>query len=204
MTPTLSSSAVARFRNQLHGWLVTPEDTGYDKARRVWNGRIDRRPVLIAYCANQPDVVSAVRFARERELLAAVHGGGHSCAGMAVCDGGLVIDLSLMKAIERDALGGTVRAQAGVLWAELDRATQASGLAVPGGTDSEVGIAGLTLGGGNGWLMGLYGATCDNLLTAEIVMADGRSVSASDTENADLFWALRGGGGNFGIVTSFR
>ena len=115
-----------------------------------------------------------------------------------MCDGGLVIDLSLMKAIEMDAPSGTVRAQAGVLWAELDRATQASGPAVPGGTDSEVGIAGLTLGGGNGWLMGLYGATCDNLLAADVVMADGRSVSASDAENGDLFWALRGGGGNFG------
>jgi FAD/FMN-containing dehydrogenase len=148
---------------------VAPEDAGYDTARRVRNGRIDRRPALIAYCANEADVVSAVRFARERELLAAVRSGGHSCAGTAICDGGLVIDLSLMKAIEMDVPGGTVRAQAGVLWAELDRATQASGLAVPGGTDSEVGIAGLTLGGGNGWLMGLYGATCDNLLAADVV-----------------------------------
>jgi FAD/FMN-containing dehydrogenase len=204
VAPTLSSSAVAAFRDQLRGWLVTPEDAGYDSARRVWNGRIDHRPALIAYCANQADVVSAVRFAREREQLAAVRSGGHSCAGTSVCDGGLVIDLSLMKAIEMDASGGTVRAQAGVLWAELDRATQASGLAVPGGTDSEVGIAGLTVGGGNGWLMGLYGATCDNLIAADVVMADGRSVSASDAENADLFWALRGGGGNFGIVTSLR
>jgi FAD/FMN-containing dehydrogenase len=201
---TLSSGAVSAFRDQLHGWLVTPEDGGYDKARRVWNGRIDRRPTLIAYCANETDVVSAVRFAREHELLTAVRSGGHSCAGTAVCDGGLVIDMSLMKAIQMDAPGGTVRAQAGVLWAELDRATQASGLAVPGGTDSEVGIAGLTLGGGNGWLMGLYGATCDNLLAADVVMPDGRSISASDTENADLFWALRGGGGNFGIITAFR
>lgn len=145
MAPTLSSTAVAAFRHQLHGWLVTPDDAGYDEARRVWNGRIDRSPVLIAYCANQADVASAVRFARERELLAAVRSGGHSCAGTAVCDGGLVIDLSLMKAIEMDVRGSTVRAQAGVLWGELDRATQASGLAVPGGTDSEVGIAGLTL-----------------------------------------------------------
>ena len=153
-----------------------PEGASYDSARRVWNGRIDRRPALIAYCANQADVASAVRFARERELLAAVRSGGHSCAGTAVCDGGLVIDLSLMKAIEMDAPRGTVRAQAGVLWAELDRATQASGLAVPGGTDSEVGIAGLTLGGGNGWLMGLCGATCDNLVAADLVMADGRSI----------------------------
>ena len=155
MAPTLCSSAVAAFRDQLRGWLVTPEDASYDSARRVWNGRIDRRPALIAYCANQADVASAVRLARERELRAAVRSGGHSCAGTAVCDGGLVIDLSLMKAIEMDAPLGTVRAQAGVLWAELDRATQASGRAVPGGTDSEVGIARLTLGGGNGRLMGL-------------------------------------------------
>ena len=204
MAPTLGSSAVATFRDRLRGWLVTPEEDGYDTARRVWNGRIDRRPALIAYCANEPDVVSAVRFARECELLTAVRSGGHGCAGAAVCDDGLVIDLSLMKAIEMDAPGRAARAQAGVLWSELDRATQASGLAVPGGTDSEVGIAGLTLGGGNGWLMGLYGATCDNLLAAEVVLADGRSVSTSDAENPDLFWALRGGGGNFGIVTSFR
>jgi FAD/FMN-containing dehydrogenase len=201
---TLIPSAVGAFRDQLRGWLVTPDDADYDTARRVWNGRIDRRPALIAFCANETDVVSAVRFAREHELLAAVRSGGHGCAGTAVCNGGLVIDLSLMKAIDMDARGGTVRAQAGVLWGELDRATQASGLAVPGGTDSEVGIAGLTLGGGNGWLMGLYGATCDNLLGADLVTADGRTLSASDTENADLFWALRGGGGNFGIVTSFR
>jgi FAD/FMN-containing dehydrogenase len=188
----------------LRGGLVSRDDTGYDTVRKVWNGRIDRRPSLVAFCADEKDVVVALRFAREHELLVAVRGGGHSCAGTAVCDDGLVIDLSLMKAIEVDAAARSVQVQGGVLWGELDRATQAFGLAVPGGTDSEVGIAGLTLGGGNGWLMGVHGATCDNLLSADVVMADGRTVAANCNENADLFWALRGGGGNFGVVTSFR
>src|SRR6516165_5298408 len=204
MTWTLRPGALAAFRDRLHGRLVCPDDSSYDAARRVWNGRVDRRPAIIALCSDTMDVVAAVHFAHEHELVAAVRGGGHSVAGTAVCDGGLVIDLSLMKSVEIDPVGRTARAQAGVRWSELDRATQAFSLAVPGGTDSEVGIAGLTLGGGNGWLMDLYGATCDNLLAAEVVMADGRIVCASSTDNPDLFWALRGGGGNFGIVTSFR
>jgi len=200
----LRPSAVAALREHLHGPLVSPDDADYNTARRVWNGRIDRRPALVAFCADEADVVAAVHFAREHGVLVAVRGGGHSCAGTAVCDDGLVIDLSLMKTIEVDAADRSVSAQGGVLWGELDRATQTFGLAVPGGTDSEVGIAGLTLGGGNGWLMGLHGATCDNLLSADVVMADGRTVTSNFNENADLFWALRGGGGNFGIVTSFR
>jgi len=200
----LRPSAVAALREHLHGPLVSPDDADYNTARRVWNGRIDRRPALVAFCADEADVVAAVRFAREHSVLVAVRGGGHSCAGTAVCDDGLVIDLSLMKTIEVDAADRSVSAQGGVLWGELDRATQTFGLAVPGGTDSEVGIAGLTLGGGNGWLMGLHGATCDNLLSADVVMADGRTVTSNFNEDADLFWALRGGGGNFGIVTSFR
>src|SRR6516162_11708091 len=204
MTRTIPFAKIQAFKEQLRGQLVCRGDNGYDTARRVWNGRIDRRPALIAFCADDADIVASVRFAREHELVAAVRGGGQNVAGTAVCDDGLVIDLSLMKAIEVDATQRTARALGGVLWGELDQATQAFGLAVPGGTDSEVGIAGLTLGGGNGWLMGLYGATCDNLLAAEVVLADGRSVSTSDAENPDLFWALRGGGGNFGIVTSFR
>ena len=204
MTWTLRPGALAAFRDRLHGRLVCPDDSSYDAARRVWNGRVDRRPAIIALCSDTMDVVAAVHFAHEHELVAAVRGGGHSVAGTAVCDGGLVIDLSLMKSVEIDPVGRSARAQAGVRWSELDGATQAFSLAVPGGTDSEVGIAGLTLGGGNGWLMGLYGATCDNLLAAEVVMADGRIVCASSTDNPDLFWALRGGGGNFGIVTSFR
>ena len=203
MPRPIRPSAVAALREQLRGRLVSPDDTRYDAARKVWNGRIDRRPSLIAFCADEKEVVVALRFAREHELLVAVRGGGHSCAGTAVCDDGLVIDLSLMKAIEVDAAARSAQAQGGVLWGELDRATQAFGLAVPGGTDSEVGIAGLTLGGGNGWLMGVHGATCDNLLSADVVMADSRTVTANCNKNADLFWALRGGGGNFGIVTSF-
>src|SRR5262245_7797637 len=195
--------AVAAFREYLRGRLVSPQDAGYDAARKVWNGRIDRRPGLVAFCADQGEVAAAVRFARAHDILVSVRGGGHSCAGTAVCDDALVIDLSLMKTIEVDAAARSARAQGGVLWGELDRATQAYDLAVPGGTDSEVGIAGLTLGGGNGWLMGMYGATCDNLLAANVMTADGQSVSASATDNRDLLWALRGGGGNFGIVTSF-
>ena len=204
MTRPIRLGAVAALREQLRGRLVSPDDTRYDAARKVWNGRIDRRPSLVAFCADEKEVVVALRFAREHELLVAVRGGGHSCAGTAVCDDGLVIDLSPMKAIEVDAVARSAQAQGGVLWGELDRATQAFGLAVPGGTDSEVGIAGLTLGGGNGWLMGVHGATCDNLLSADVVMADSRTVTANCNKNADLFWALRGGGGNFGIVTSFR
>jgi len=148
-------------------------------------------------------VIAAVRFAREHELPVSVRGGGHSAAGTAVCNDGLVIDLSLMKAIEVDAAACTADAQGGALWRDLDCATQAFGLAVPGGTDSEVGIAGLTLGGGKGWLMGLHGATCDNLLDAQVITADGRSLRANSAENPHLFYALRDGGGNFGIVTSF-
>jgi FAD/FMN-containing dehydrogenase len=203
MARILPVGAIHAFKERLRGRLVCPDDNGYETARKVWNGRIDRRPAFIAFCADDADVVASVRFAREHELLTAVRSGGHNVAGTAVCDDGLVIDLSLMKAIEVDATQCRARAQGGVLWGELDRATQAYGLAVPGGTDSEVGIAGLTLGGGNGWLMGLYGATCDNVLAAKVVTADGQSVSASAVDNADLFWALRGGGGNFGIVTSF-
>jgi len=204
MTRPIRPGEVAALREQLRGWLVSPDDPRYDAARKVWNGRIDRRPSFVAFCADEKEVVIALRFAREHELLVAVRGGGHSCAGTAVCDDGFVIDLSPMKAIEVDAAARSAQAQGGVLWGELDRATQAFGLAVPGGTDSEVGIAGLTLGGGNGWLMGVHGATCDNLLSADVVMADSRTVTANCNENADLFWALRGGGGNFGIVTSFR
>src|SRR5262249_21748892 len=177
MTGTVPFAAIQDFKNRLRGQLVCPGDIGYDAGRKVWNGRIDRRPAFIAFCTNDADVVASVRFAREHELLAAVRGGGHNVAGTAVCDDGLVVDLSLMKAIEVDATYGTACAQGGVRWAELDRATQAIGLAVPGGTDSEVGIAGLTLGGGNGWLMGLYGATCDNLLSANVITAGGPSVS---------------------------
>jgi FAD/FMN-containing dehydrogenase len=161
MTRTISLGAIHAFKERLRGQVVCPSDNGYDAARKVWNGCIDRHPTFIAFCANDGHVLASVRFAREHELLVAVRGGGHNVAGTAVCDDGLVIDLSLMKAIEVDATHRIARAQGGVLWRELDRATQAFGLAVPGGTDSEVGIAGVTLGGGNGWLSHNYGGAQD-------------------------------------------
>lgn len=186
------------------GQLISSGDDGYDQARQIWNGAIDRKPSLIARCGEVSDVVAAIRYARDRDLLVAVRGGGHGVAGSAVCDDGLVIDLSTMKAIEFDRTAGTVRAQGGVLWGELDALTQRAGLATTGGVVSHTGIAGLTLGGGIGWLMRKHGLAVDNLISCEVVTADGSLVTTSETENPDLFWALRGGGGNFGIVTSFQ
>ena len=165
---------------------------------------IDKCPTLIARCTNSADVVSAVKFARTHDLLVSVRGGGHNVAGNAVCADGLMIDLSLMKGIQVDATNRTARAEAGVLWSEFDQATQQHGLATTGGTVSHTGIAGLTLGGGLGWLMGKHGLSCDNLLSVDIVTATGEALTASETENEDLFWAVRGGGGNFGVVTWFR
>jgi FAD/FMN-containing dehydrogenase len=191
-------------RGSFRGDLLLPTSAGYDAARRIWNGAIDRHPACIARCRGVADVVAAVRFARERDLLVAVRSGGHGVAGHAVCDEGLVIDLSLMKGIRVDARARTARAQAGVLWGELDRETQLHGLATVGGIVTHTGIAGLTLGGGIGWLMRKYGATVDNLISVDLVSADGDLVTASETVNADLFWGVRGGGGNFGIVTSFE
>ena len=200
----LDQSAVEEFATSLRGELVRPGDGNYDERRRVWNGSIDRRPALIARCAGVPDVVSAVRFARAHGPLVAVRGGGHSFPGHSVCDGGLVIDLSPMKGIRIDPEARTVRAQAGVLLGELDHATQDSGLAVPAGIVTHTGLSGLTLGGGIGMLMRKHGLTIDNLLSADVITADGEFVRASEEENADLFWGLRGGGGNFGIVTDFE
>jgi hypothetical protein len=191
-------------RQVLVGEVIRPGDPAYDEARNVWNGAIDRRPAVIVRCAEVSDVVAAVRFARERDLLVSVRGGGHGVGGHAVCDGGLVIDLSPMKAIDVDPKGRTARAEAGVLWGELDRKTQVFGLATTGGVVTHTGIAGLTLGGGIGWLMRKHGATVDNLLSAEVVTAEGDVVTANAREHPDLFWAIRGGGGNFGIVTSFE
>jgi hypothetical protein len=186
------------------GELLRPGDEGYDDARRVHNGMIDKRPGLIARCRGVADIVAAVSHAREREAELSICGGGHNVAGRAVTEGGVMIDLSLMRGIHVDPAGRSARAQGGVTWSELNRETQLHGLAVTGGTISTTGIAGLTLGGGLGWLMGKYGLAADNLISAEIVTADGRVLTASEAENTDLLWALRGGGGNFGVVSSFE
>ena len=200
----LEEGAVEEFKASLRGQLLRPGDDGYDAARKVWNGMFDRRPALIARCAGTADVINAVNFARDNKLLVAVRGGGHSFPGHSVCDGGLVIDLSPMKGMRVDPAARTARAQPGVKWIEFDHETQAFGLATTGGTASDTGIAGLTLGGGLGWLSSKYGLTIDNLISADVVTADGRFLTASATENQDLFWGLRGGSGNFGVVTSFE
>ena len=201
-TPVLDDAALADLARQFRGELIRAGDPPYEAARRVWNGAIDRRPVLVARCTGVADVRAAVRFARERQLVVAVRGGGHNVAGTATCDGGIVIDLSPMKGLRVDPVARTARAQPGLLWGEVDRETQAFGLATPGGIVTHTGIGGLTLGGGLGWLMRRYGLTIDNLLSADVVTADGEFLRASADENADLFWGLRGGGGNFGVVTS--
>ncbi|MGE0295371.1 FAD-binding oxidoreductase [Pseudonocardia sp.] len=198
---TTTSPPVEELR--IAGTVLTPATPGYDEARRVWNGAIDRRPAVIARCTTAADVVAAVEFARRNGLPIAVRGGGHSIPGLSVCDDGLVVDLSPMKGIAVDPDARTVTAGAGVVWAELDAATQEHGLAVTGGEISDTGIAGLTLGGGYGWLKRTCGLTCDNLVSAEVVTADGRVVLAGADSHPDLFWALRGGGGNFGVVTRF-
>jgi len=202
--PVLDDAALADLAREFRGELMRPGDPPYETARRVWNGAIDRRPALVARCTGVADVRAAVRFARERDLLVAVRGGGHNVAGTATCDGGIVVDLSAMKGLRVDPVARTARAQPGLLWGEVDRETQAFGLATPGGIVTHTGIGGLTLGGGLGWLMRRYGLTIDNLLSADVVTADGEFLRASADENADLFWGLRGGGGNFGVVTSFE
>ena len=186
------------------GQLLRPADAGYEEARKVHNGLVDKRPALIARCRGVADVVDAVNLTRKLGLEVAVRGGGHNVAGRATIDGGLVIDLSLMKGIEVDPKGRTVRAQGGVTWGELNRETQLHGLAVTGGVVSSTGIAGLTLGGGLGWLMGKHGLALDNLQSVELVTAEGKVVRASENEEPDLFWAVRGGGGNFGVATSLE
>ncbi|MBK8050952.1 MAG: FAD-binding oxidoreductase [Anaerolineales bacterium] len=185
------------------GALIGPDDPEYDAARAVWNGMIDKHPALIARCTCSADVAAAVNFARDNKLAVAVRGGGHNVAGNATCDRGIVIDLTPMKEIRVDDAARVAHAQAGCTWGELDAATQRYGLATPGGAVSDTGIAGLTLGGGYGWLRSKYGLSCDNLIAAEVVTADGRIVHAGENENFDLLWGLRGGGGNFGIVTTF-
>ncbi len=197
-------TAIEGLREQLRGTLIRPGDEGYDAARRVWNGMIDKHPGLIARCTGAADVVAAVNLAREHDLVVAVRGGGHNVAGNAVCDGGLVIDLSQMKGVRVDPGRQVARAQAGCTWGDFDHETQAFGLATTGGLISTTGVAGLTLGGGIGWLLRKHGLSCDDLVAADVVTAAGEVVQASAEENADLLWGLRGGGGNFGVVTSFE
>ena len=199
----LAADVLAEFRSHTRGEVLGMADAGYDEARKVWNGMIDKRPAVIVRCAGVSDVIDAVNVARNQSMLVAIRGGSHSAAGLAMCDNGLVIDLSRMKGARVDPATRTVQAQAGMLWADLDRETQAFGLATTGGTVSNTGISGLTLGGGLGWLMGKHGLACDNVLSVDLVTAEGRFVTASETEHTDLFWALRGGGGNFGVATSF-
>jgi FAD/FMN-containing dehydrogenase len=200
----LDDAGLADLARRFRGELIRRDDPPYNAARRIWNGAIDRRPALIARCTGVADVQAAVRFAREHDLVVAVRGGGHNVAGTAVCDDGIVIDLSAMKGMWVDPAARTARAQPGLLWGEFDRETQAFGLAATGGIITHTGIAGVTLGGGLGWLMRRHGLTCDNLLSANLVNADGEFLRASAEEHADLFWGLRGGGGNFGVVTSFE
>jgi FAD/FMN-containing dehydrogenase len=200
----LKEATVAAFKQSLRGQLIAPSDASYAAARQVWNANIDRRPGLICRPAGVADVIHAVTFAREHHLLVAVRGGAHNVAGTSVCHGGLVIDLSLMQGIRVDPVRRTGRAEGGVKWGAFDHETQAFGLATPGGTIADTGIAGLTLGGGHGWLGYKYGLASDNLLSVDLVTADGQVRIASDTEHPDLFWGVRGGGGNFGVVTSFE
>jgi FAD/FMN-containing dehydrogenase len=196
--------AFSDLRTTFGGEILVPSDAGYDAARRVWNGNVDRRPALVARCHGVADVQRAVAYAQERDLLLSVRGGGHSAPGYGTNDGGMVLDLTPLKGIRVDPSLRTARVQGGALWRELDRETQAFGLATTGGTVSNTGVGGLTLGGGLGWLMGKYGLTIDNLLSADIVTADGTFRTVDAENQPDLFWALRGGGGNFGVVVSFE
>ena len=201
---TLTQEAVDHFRGSFAGQVVLPSDGSYDEVRALWNAMIDKRPSLIARCSGTLDVVAALAFAREQGLEIAVRGAGHNIAGNASSDGGIMIDLSEMTAVDVDAIGRRARVQPGATLGHVDAATQAHGLGLPTGINSTTGIAGLTLGGGFGWLTRKYGMTIDNLLSAEVVSVHGDVLTASPDENGDLFWAIRGGGGNFGIVTSFE
>jgi UDP-N-acetylenolpyruvoylglucosamine reductase len=203
-TVELPEAAIRDLGRQLPGRLLREGDPAYDDARAVWNRMIDRRPALIARCAGADDVLSALRFGREHDLLVSVRGGGHNVTGNAVCDNGLMIDLSPMKAARVDPLRRVITAEPGLTWKDFDTATQRHGLVTTGGIVSSTGVPGLTLGGGHGWLMRKHGLTCDNVSAVDLVTADGRRLRASASENAELFWGLRGGGGNFGIVTSFE
>src|SRR5512139_2656055 len=202
-TASLDPAALEALRTTIRGRLILPADPDYDGARAIWNGMIQRRPALIVHCGEAADVARAVRFVRRHELVFSVRSGGHNIAGTSLCEGGVVIDLSGLREISVDGTG-RVLVEAGCTLGDLDRATQAHGMVVPAGIVSETGVAGLTVGGGFGWLTRKYGYTSDNLLSARVVLADGDTVTASAEENPELFWAIRGGGGNFGIVTSFE
>jgi FAD binding domain/Berberine and berberine like len=199
----MNESDIQELRARFRGELITPADAAYDAARKVYNGMIDKRPALIGRCADVADVVAAVTFAREKGQLLAIRGGGHNGPGLGVCDGGIVIDLSRLKGIRVDQRSQTVRVEGGCLWGDVDHATHPFGLAVPSGFLSTTGVGGLTLGGGIGYLSRKHGLTIDSLIAVDVVLADGRLVTANAEENSDLFWAVRGGGGNFGVVTSF-
>src|SRR4051795_2800041 len=200
---TLGATLALDLRIRFSGEIWTPEDDGYDDARGVVNTMIDRRPALVGQVMNEEDVAALIAMSRERALPLAVRCGGHGVSGHGTCEGGIVIDMSAMKSIEVDPAAKTVKAGGGVTWGELDAATQEHGLAVTGGRVPTTGIAGLTLGSGSGWLERMYGLTCDSLMSARVVLADGEVVTASPFQNEDLFWGLRGGGGNFGVVTEF-
>lgn len=203
-TTTVSAAAIAALAAQLRGRVIDAGNASYDEARTIWNAMIDRKPALIVQCAGAADVIHAVRFARDHQLLVSVRGGGHNIAGNAVCSGGLMIDLSPMKSVRVDTRAKRAFVEPGVSLADVDKETQAFGLALPTGINSTTGIAGLTLGGGFGWITRKFGLTIDSFISADVVTADGEMVRASETENPDLFWALRGGGGNFGVVTCFE
>src|SRR5512143_3221855 len=200
----LQQTNIDEFKARFRGDVLLPGDAGYNDVRQIWNAMIDRRPGLIARCTSPEDVVQAVRFARKHNLLVSIRGGGHNIAGNAVCNDCLMIDLSLMRKVKVDPNARRATVEPGCTLADFDAAPQAHGPATPLGINSTTGVAGLTLGGGFGWLSRKYGMTIDNLLSADVVLADGTRVHASETENSDLFWGLRGGGGNFGIVTSFE
>lgn len=200
----ISDSVLQKLRGSLRGQLLLPNDLGYEEARKIHNAMIDRRPAMISRCAGPADVVTSVRFARSHDLLVAIRGAGHNVAGLGLCDEGMVIDLASMKAIRVNPEARTARVEPGVTWAELSQELQAFGLAATGGFVGTTGVSGLTLGGGLGWMVRKHGLALDNLLSADVVTADARLLTASSTENQDLFWAIRGGGGNFGVVTSFE
>jgi FAD/FMN-containing dehydrogenase len=202
--PTPDLLAIDRLRDRMRGNVLCPEDSGYDDARRLWNGMIDRRPLLIARCLGLTDVVETIRFSREHDIPMTVRGGGHGVSGKAVLDQAVLLDLSSMKHVQVDPVRQRALAHAGATWGDFDPKTQACGLATTGGVISTTGIAGLTLGGGIGWLMGKHGLACDNLISVDVADATGKHLTASAEQNADLFWAIRGGGGNFGVVTTFE